>query len=91
MGQPFDVTVPREYLLATDRVLVIDDFLAQGSTMFALLELVKEADAALVGCGVMIEKVLSGGGEKLRQMGVRVTSLAKIGAVSEAQGITFAE
>ncbi len=89
--QSFDVTVPHEYLLATDRVLVIDDFLAQGSTMFALLGLVKAAGAELVGCGVMIEKVLSGGGEKLRQIGVRVTSLAKIGAVSEAQGITFAE
>lgn len=90
-GQSFDVTVPREYLSATDRVLVIDDFLAQGSTMFALLELVKEADAALVGCGVMIEKALCGGGERLRQMGVRLISLAKIGEVSEAGGIVFAE
>lgn len=90
-GQSFDVTVPREYLSDTDRVLVIDDFLAQGSTMFALLELVKEAGAALVGCGVMIEKVLCGGGEKLRQMGIRLISLAKIGEVSEAEGIVFAE
>ena len=90
-GQPFDVTVPRDYILKTDRVLVIDDFLAKGSTMFALLELVKEAGAELVGCGVMVEKVLCGGGDKLRQMGVRLTSLAKVGEVSAENGIVFAQ
>lgn len=89
--QLFDVTVPRDYILKTDRVLVIDDFLARGSTMFALLELVGEAGAELVGCGVMIEKALCGGGDKLRQMGVRVTSLARIGEVSAEKGIVFAE
>ncbi len=90
-GQPFDVTVPRDYILSTDRVLVIDDFLAKGSTMFALLELVRMAGAQLVGCGVMIEKALCGGGERLRQMGVRVTSLAKVGEVSAENGIVFAQ
>lgn len=90
-AQSFDVTVPCDYILATDRVLVIDDFLAKGSTMFALLELVKKAGAELVGCGVMIERVLYGGGDRLRQMGVRLTSLAKIGEVSAEKGIVFAE
>ncbi len=90
-GQHFEVVVPKDYIVPTDRVLVIDDFLAQGSTMFALLDLIKSAGATVVGCGVMIEKAFRGGGEKLREMGVRLVSLAKIADMSDAEGITFAE
>ncbi len=90
-GQHFEVVVPQGYITPDDRVLIIDDFLARGSTMFALLDLVKAAGAAVAGCGVMIEKAFRGGGEKLRKMGVRLESLAKIQAISVESGITFAE
>ncbi|MBE6580607.1 MAG: xanthine phosphoribosyltransferase [Ruminococcaceae bacterium] len=84
-----DLVVPREYLSPADRVLVIDDFLAQGSTLFALIDLVNASGAVLVGCGVMVEKVFCGGGDEVRARGVRLESLAKILEMSPEEGIIF--
>ena len=85
----YDVTVAREYIHPTDRVLIIDDFLARGSALEALLSIVSQAGAVAVGCGIVIEKAYQGGGELLRAKGVRVESLAKIAAMSEKDGIEF--
>lgn len=86
-----DLVVPREYLTAADRVLVIDDFLAQGSTLLALLDLVASSEAITVGCGVMVEKAFCGGGDQVRERGVRLESLAKIAEMSPDTGIVFAD
>ena len=86
-----DLVVPREYICDTDRVLVIDDFLAQGSTLLALLDLVALSGAAIVGCGVMVEKAFCGGGEQVSARGVRLESLAKIADMSVDKGIVFAD
>ena len=86
-----ELVVPREYLTAADRVLVIDDFLAQGSTLLALLDLVASSNAITVGCGVMVEKVFCGGSEQVRARGVRLESLAKITEMSPETGIVFAD
>ncbi|MBO5256928.1 MAG: xanthine phosphoribosyltransferase, partial [Clostridia bacterium] len=73
-----------------DRVLIIDDFLAKGSAMLALLKLVEDAGASVAGAGIVIEKAYQPGGKLLRDSGLRIESLARIAAMDE-NGITFEE
>ena len=87
-GQVNDVTVSKKYLLPTDRVLIIDDFLANGAALQGLMELVSQAGAALVGAGIAVEKGFQPGGERIRSQGVRVESLARIKRMSP-EGIEF--
>ncbi len=88
-GCTYTVTVAKEYLNENDRVLIVDDFLAKGSALTALLDLVEQSGAVAVGCGIAIEKSYQEGGNSLRAKGVRVESLAKIAAMSEKDGIRF--
>lgn len=77
-GQVNDIIVSKKYLQPGDRVLIIDDFLANGAALQGLISLVEQAGATLVGAGIAVEKAFQPGGEKIRAMGVRVESLAKI-------------
>ena len=77
-GGTYDIIVSKEYLLPSDRVLIIDDFLANGSALSGLASLVKDAGATLVGAGIAIEKAFQHGGDVLREQGLRIESLAKI-------------
>ncbi len=91
-GKTYDVLVSKEFLGEGDRVLIIDDFLAKGSALKALISLAKDAGARVVGAGIVIEKAYQGGGDLIRnEMGVRVESLAKIAAMSVEEGITFCD
>ncbi len=83
------VLVSKEFLGKGDRVLIIDDFLATGSALLGLVELVRQSGAELVGCGIAIEKVYQEGGSTLRSKGVRVESLARIASMDEEGGIVF--
>ena len=83
-----NVIVSRSYLSASDRVLIVDDFLARGCALEGLIDICEQAGAAVVGCGIVIEKQYQGGGDKLRERGVRVESLAKIAAMDPGK-ITF--
>lgn len=83
------VIVSKEYIGKGDRVLIIDDFLATGSALLALVELIEQSGAELVGCGIAIEKVYQNGGNALREKGIRVESLAKIASMSVEDGIHF--
>ena len=83
------VLVSKEFLGKGDRVLIIDDFLATGSALQGLVELVRQSGAELVGCGIAIEKVYQEGGSTLRSKGVRVESLARIASMDEESGIVF--
>ncbi len=89
-GQVYTILCSKEYLLPTDRVLLLDDFLANGNAMMGLLDLCRQAGAAVVGAGVAVEKAYQPGGERLRGQGVRVESLARILAMSPEEGITLA-
>ena len=71
-------------------MLIIDDFLAKGSAALALVDLVRQSGAHLVGIGIMVEKEYQGGGRLLRDQGIHVESLAKIASMS-SKGIVFAE
>jgi len=84
----YTVVVEREYLSQEDRVLLIDDFLANGKALEGLLELVHQAGAVTVGAGVAIEKGFQNGGEHLRKQGIRVESLAIIEKM-DSTGISF--
>lgn len=85
-GRTYDVVVSREYLRPEDRVLLIDDFLANGMALEGLARLVKEAGAVLVGAGIVIEKGFQPGGDRLRREGIHLESLAVIDAMNEKTG-----
>jgi xanthine phosphoribosyltransferase len=84
-----DVVVSKNYLGKGDRVLIIDDFLANGSALEALLDLCRKAGAEVVGAGIAIEKAYQEGGKKIRSAGVRVESLARIASMDAKAGIKF--
>ena len=88
-GQVYDIIVSKEFLHPEDRVLLIDDFLANGSALQGLIHLVRDAGATLVGAGICIEKAFQPGGDLIRGMGVRVESLARVARMSEAGGVEF--
>lgn len=85
----YDIVVSNEILSKDDNVLIIDDFLAKGSALTALLMLIEKAGAKTAGAGIVIEKAYQGGGDLVRDMGVRVESLAKIKSISQKDGIVF--
>ena len=88
-GKVYDIIVSREFLRPEDRVLIIDDFLANGSALQGLIKLVEDAGATLVGAGICVEKAFQPGGELIRSRGVRVESLARIKSMSVEDGVEF--
>ena len=85
----YDIVVSKEFLSKEDNVLIIDDFLAKGSALTALLMLIEKAVAKPAGAGIVIDKAYQGGGNLVRDMGIRVESLAKIKSISKKDGIVF--
>jgi xanthine phosphoribosyltransferase len=85
-----DVIVDKRFLGPADRVLVIDDFLANGKALEGLMALVDQAGATLCGIGIAIEKGFQGAGDRLRAQGIRLESLAIVDAMdAETGSITF--
>ncbi len=82
--------VSSQWLGSDDKVIIIDDFLANGEALRGLVEIVQAADAELIGIGVAIEKGFQPGGQKLRDAGVHLESLAIIEKADES-GIVFRE
>ena len=83
--------VSNEWLGPSDKVLIIDDFMANGYAIQGLVDIVNAAGAELVGIGVAVEKGFQGGGDRLRAMpGVNYQALAVIEHADE-NGITFRE
>lgn len=79
----YTAVVAKEYLLPTDHILIVDDFLAVGNAVVGLRSLIAQAGATLVGCAIAIEKAFQGGGDALRAEGVRVESLAMVESMSD--------
>ncbi len=88
-GRVYEIRVAKEFLLPGDRVLIIDDFLANGSALLGLIQLVRDAGASLVGAGIAVEKGYQPGGDLVRAAGVRVESLAVIDSMDEKNGVVF--
>ena len=87
-GGVYDVMVSKDFLGPEDRVLIIDDFLANGAALEGLISIVSQAGASLTGAGICIEKAFQPGGERLRSKGLRVESLARIRSM-DGSGIEF--
>lgn len=87
-GDDYNAVISKEFILPGDRVLIVDDFLAEGNAVNAMVDIVKQAGATVVGCAIAIEKAFQGGGDKLRAQGYRVESLALIECMTD-DGITF--
>lgn len=85
-GRVYDIMVSKEFLKAEDKVLLIDDFLANGKALEGLAALVKDSGAELVGAGIVVEKGFQVGGENLRAQGIRVESLAIVESMDEETG-----
>ncbi|KUG02559.1 xanthine phosphoribosyltransferase [hydrocarbon metagenome] len=81
----YQIMVSSKYLDSSDRVLIIDDFMANGRAALGLKEIVEQAGSYLVGIGIVIEKGFQPGGKILREAGIRVESLAIIKNMSEGK------
>lgn len=90
-GQVYEVLISKKYVNSNDKILLIDDFLANGSALKVLINLAEMGGAKVVGAGIAIEKCYLKGGKDIRALGYRVESLAKIESMSVDGGVVFAE
>lgn len=81
----YDVTVAKKHLSADDKVLIIDDFLANGEAVKGMIDLCKQAGAQVIGVGIAIEKGFQGGGDALRAQGIQVESMAIIDSMDNCK------
>lgn len=80
-GHMVELMISPEYLRPGERVLIIDDFLASGATILALVRLAQAAGSSIVGVGALIEKTFEGGRDALAPLGVPVESLVRIASL----------
>ncbi len=86
------VIVSKNFLLPNDRVLIIDDFLANGCALQGLVSITEASGAAVAGIGIAIEKGFQIGGTVIRNLGYRLESIAIVDAMDAAKGtVTFRE
>ncbi|MBP3494049.1 MAG: xanthine phosphoribosyltransferase [Oscillospiraceae bacterium] len=86
------VVVAKKFITGDDRVLIVDDFLAGGYTLQALISIVEEADATVEGLGIVIEKCFQEGGRRMRNLGYHLESLAMVQSMDAATGeVVFVE
>ena len=91
-GRIYDIIVSKEFLGKGDRVLLIDDFLANGKALEGLAQLVQDSGAELVGAGIVIEKGFQRGGDVIRAKGIHLESLAIVDGMNDKTGeISFRE
>lgn len=81
-----DVVVSKQFLSQDDHILIIDDFLANGCAILGLIDLIKQANATVEGIGIVIEKGYQSGGQKLRELGYHLESLAIIESMNDETG-----
>ncbi len=86
-GVDYDVAISRDYINENDVVLIVDDFLATGNALIGLTDLVQQAGAEVAGFAIAIEKGFQGGGDKFREKGYRVESMAIIEDMSDGKVI----
>lgn len=87
-GKSYTMSVSKKYLPKGEKILIIDDFLADGNAVKALMKLVNDSGSETVGVGIAIEKGFQHGGKTLRESGVNLQSLAIVESMNE-NSITF--
>lgn len=85
-GVVFDIQVSKKFITPDDTVLIIDDFLANGKALEGLIDIVRQSGAKLAGCGIAVEKGFQPGGQQIRDMGVKLHSLAIIESMNAETG-----
>lgn len=83
-----EITVSKDYLLQTDSVLIIDDFLANGQAALGLIDLVEQANANVIGVGIVIEKSFQDGAKMITDKGYHLESLARVYSLENGK-VTF--
>lgn len=82
-GKDYTITVAKKFLSPDDHILIVDDFMALGNAMMGLLDVVKQSGATVEGIGISIEKGFQPGGQRLRDMGYNLHSLAIVESMNE--------
>ena len=82
----YDIIVAKEFLGKDDKVLIIDDFLANGKALEGLAQLIEDSGATLIGAGIVIEKGFQIGGDLIRSRGIHLESLAIVDSMDEKTG-----
>ena len=90
-GRDYDITLAQKFLGPQDRVLILDDFLANGKAMNGLLDVCRQAGASVGGIGICIEKGSQPGGAELRAAGYKLASLAIVDSMDDNGELTFRE
>ena len=85
-NREYDICISSEYIGKGERVLFIDDFLANGCALQGLISIVEDAEAEVVGCGVVIEKSFQEGADRIRNLGYRLESLCAVHQLNPATG-----
>jgi xanthine phosphoribosyltransferase len=83
-----EISISKKYLNEQDKVLIIDDFLANGQAALGLVDMVQQANVKIAGIGIVIEKSFQDGAQKLKDLGFRVESLARIDSLANGE-VTF--
>ncbi|MBC2856688.1 MAG: xanthine phosphoribosyltransferase [Cetobacterium sp.] len=86
--ESYNICISKEFLDSNDKVLVVDDFLAMGNAVIGLQDIITEANAELVGVGIVIEKGFQDGAKILRDRGITLESLAIIESLND-NTVTF--
>lgn len=89
-GRDYDITLSKKFLSPSDKVLILDDFLANGKAMKGLLDVCAQAGVTVGGIGICIEKGFQPGGAELRAAGYKLASLAIVDTMTDDQ-LTFRE
>ena len=87
-GTDYTVVVEKDYISPDDKILLVDDFLANGKALLGLIDIAEQVGAEVVGACCAIEKGFQKGGDSLRADGIRVESLAVIDSMSDTS-VTF--
>ncbi|MBO4638099.1 MAG: xanthine phosphoribosyltransferase [Clostridiales bacterium] len=87
--QTYEIVVSKEYISSSDKVLIVDDFLAMGNALEGLMVFVKASGADLAGAAVAVEKGFQEGGARFREKGIRIESLAIVDKMTDDGQIAF--
>lgn len=83
------ISIAKKYVQPDDKILMVDDFLANGQAVEGMLEIADQAGVKVVGAGIVIEKSFQPGGKELRDRGLHVESLARVASLKGGK-VTFA-
>ncbi len=86
-NKTYKIRVAKEYLTENDKILIIDDFLANGKALMGLMDIANQAKAEIAGIGIAIEKGFQPGGQTIRDMGINLKSLAVIDSIENGQAV----